>query len=81
MHQMDHSVCFKSGCCPQVSSLEQQLERARASLQDEVRRREQEAQEKAKNLQEVNQQNAELSGSVRYEHLYTQGLAGYPFKN
>lgn len=51
--------------CLQVSSLEQQLERARASLQGEVRNREQDAQERDKDLQQMNQQNAQLSESVR----------------
>ena len=48
-----------------MSSLEQQLERARASLQGEVRNREQDAQEKDKDLQEMKQQNTQLSESVR----------------
>ncbi|CAB1429621.1 unnamed protein product [Pleuronectes platessa] len=48
----------------QVSSLEQQLERARASLQEEARARKQEAQEREKDLQLMNQQNTQLSESV-----------------
>lgn len=47
----------------QVSSLEQQLERARAALQDEVRNRERDVQEKEKELQEMSRQNAQLSDS------------------
>lgn len=50
--------------CVQVSSLEQQLEQARASLQDEVRNREQDAQERDKNLQDMKQHNVQLSESV-----------------
>lgn len=49
----------------QVSSLEQQLERARAALQEEVRNREREVQEKDKELQELTRQNAQLSESVK----------------
>lgn len=48
----------------QVSSLEQLLERARAALQDEVRNRERDVQEKEKELQEMIQQNAQLSDST-----------------
>lgn len=54
-----------SRVCLQVSSLEQQLERAWASLQGEVRSREQHAQEKDKDLQEMKQKNTQLSESVR----------------
>lgn len=58
-------VAVKNVASVQVSSLEQQLERARAALQDEVRSRERELQEKNKELQEMSRQNAQLSESVR----------------
>jgi len=63
-------VCSQTndGCpccaCPQVSSLEQQLERTRATLQGEARNRERDAQEKDEELQEMKQQNIQLSESV-----------------
>lgn len=56
---------LKNVASVQVSSLEQQLERARAALQDEVRSRERELQEKNKELQEMSRQNAQLSESVK----------------
>lgn len=49
----------------QVSVLEQQLERTRAALQDEVRNKERELQEKDKVLQEMTRQNAQLSESIK----------------
>lgn len=49
----------------QVSSLEQQLEQARAALQDGIRNRERELQEKDKELQEMARQKAQLSESVK----------------
>lgn len=60
-HETLKEVCV----CPQVSSLEQHLERARATLQGEVRNRERDGREKDQNLQEMNQQNKQLSESVR----------------
>ncbi|CAN9503205.1 unnamed protein product [Ophioblennius macclurei] len=54
----------------QVSNLELQLERAKVSLLDEVRTRDQDAQVKDKNMQETNQLNAQLSKSV--SHLSTE---------
>lgn len=62
---MSFSVVVKNVASVQVSSLEQQLERARATMQDEVRNREQEVQEKDKELQEMARQNAQLSESVK----------------
>lgn len=58
-------VVGKSIMSLQVSSLEQQLERARAALQDEVRNRERDVKEKEKELQEMIQQNAQLSESTK----------------
>ncbi|XP_069568595.1 coiled-coil domain-containing protein 18 isoform X1 [Brachyistius frenatus] len=57
----------------QLSSLEQQLERSCASLEDEVRNREQDAQIKDKELQELKQQNTQLSESVgHYQSAMTK---------
>lgn len=51
--------------CLQVSGLEQQLERARVSLQEELSKRQEDNQVKEKKLREINQQNERLSESVR----------------
>lgn len=48
----------------QVSHLEQQLERANASLQDEVRSRFQEAQGRDEELLEMKKKNSQLSENV-----------------
>ncbi|XP_058484472.1 coiled-coil domain-containing protein 18 isoform X2 [Solea solea] len=50
----------------QVSSLEQELARAQASLLDEVRSRELDTLERDKDLQEINQQNTQLSETVTH---------------
>ncbi|KAM9719760.1 coiled-coil domain-containing protein 18 isoform 1-T1 [Menidia menidia] len=54
----------------QVSCLEKQLERTRASLQVEVNSKQDDAKMNEKNLQEMNQQNTELSRSI--SHLTSQ---------
>lgn len=59
------SVVVKTVASVQVSSLEQQLERVRAALQEEVRNSERELQQKDKELQETTRKNAQLSESVR----------------
>lgn len=51
--------------CLQVSGLEQQLERARVSLQEELSKRQEDNQVKEKKLREINQQNERLAESVR----------------
>ncbi|XP_047446699.1 coiled-coil domain-containing protein 18 isoform X1 [Mugil cephalus] len=60
----------------QVSSLEQQLERARTSLQDEVGKREQDVQMKDKKIQEMNQENIQLSESVSHLTSETEKCRG-----
>ena len=47
-----------------VSALEQELERARTSLEEEVRRRETEAQENNRDIREKNRLTEQLSESV-----------------
>ncbi|KAM6948763.1 LOW QUALITY PROTEIN: coiled-coil domain-containing protein 18 [Aplochiton taeniatus] len=48
----------------QVSGLEQELERARASLQEELLRREKEVEEAQQDVEEMNTRTTQLSGSV-----------------
>ncbi|XP_032421584.1 coiled-coil domain-containing protein 18 isoform X1 [Xiphophorus hellerii] len=58
----------------QVSGLELQLERAWASLQDEVRSRGLEAQAAERNLQEATEQNGQLSKSISHLTLKMEKL-------
>lgn len=56
---------LKCCVCVQVSRLEQQLERDRAALQEEVRNRERDVQGKDKELQEMIRHNAQVSDSAK----------------
>lgn len=50
--------------CPQVSQLEQDLEKERTALSHALRRREREVEEATQEVQKKERQAAELSGSI-----------------
>ncbi len=60
--------------CPQVSQLEQDLEKERTALSQALRRREREVEEATQEVQKKERQAAELSGSITWDHLAFQFL-------
>lgn len=66
-------ICADSGITssdhPQVSQLEQDLEKERTALSQALRRREREVEEVTQEVQKKDRQAAELSGSITWDHL------------
>lgn len=60
--QMDSGIIFTDR--PQVSQLEQDLEKERTALSQALRRREREVEEATQEVQKKERQAAELSGSI-----------------